>query len=83
MIKYSVAMGIRVLCILSILFIHGWWVLIPAAGAIFLPYFAVVMANVGAGERSGQVERPGNIVRADGTYETPEPEPAPAEEKTA
>ncbi len=69
MIKYSVAMGIRVLCILSILFIHGWWVLIPAAGAVFLPYFAVVIANVGAGERGAQVERPGNIVlRHDGTY---------------
>jgi hypothetical protein len=62
MIKYSVAMGIRVLCLISILFVHGWWVLIPAAGAIFLPYFAVVIANVGAGQRGQVVQRPGNIV---------------------
>ncbi|TAM69888.1 MAG: DUF3099 domain-containing protein [Microbacteriaceae bacterium] len=82
-IKYSVAMGIRVLCILSILFIHGWWVLIPAAGAVFLPYVAVVIANVGAGERSGRVERPGNIVRAGGTAEPRETDSTTSsEEKT-
>jgi len=25
MIKYSVAMGIRVVCIFAILFVPGWW----------------------------------------------------------
>lgn len=61
MIKYSVTMGIRVLCLISILFVHGWWIIIPALGAVFLPYFAVVLANVGAGERGAVVLRPGSI----------------------
>jgi hypothetical protein len=62
MIKYSVAMGIRVLCLVSILFVPGWWAIIPAIGAIFLPYFAVVIANVGANPHANEVERPGNIM---------------------
>jgi hypothetical protein len=62
MIKYSVAMGIRVLCLVSILFVPGWWAVIPALGAIFLPYFAVVIANVGSNPQAYEVERPGNIV---------------------
>lgn len=62
MIKYSVAMGIRVLCIISILFVPGWWAVIPAIGAVFLPYFAVVIANVGADPRQADVQRPGNIL---------------------
>lgn len=64
MIKYSVAMSVRVLCLISILFVHGWWMLIPAAGAIFLPYFAVVIANVSTKQTGGEVERPGTIVLA-------------------
>lgn len=48
MIKYSLAMGIRMLCILSLLFVHGWWLVVMAIGAIVLPYIAVVLANVGA-----------------------------------
>jgi Protein of unknown function (DUF3099). len=63
-VKYTIAMGVRVLCLISLLFVHGWWLLIPASGAIFLPYFAVVIANVSSG-RQGEVERPGNIVRVE------------------
>jgi hypothetical protein len=64
MIKYSVAMGIRVLCLLSILFVHGWWMIIPALGAVFLPYFAVIVANAGGDEPDHTVLRPGTIVPA-------------------
>lgn len=46
MIKYSVAMGIRMVCIVCLIFAHGWWLLVFAIGAIVLPYFAVVIANV-------------------------------------
>jgi len=63
-VKYTIAMSIRVLCLVSLLFVHGWWLLIPAAGAILLPYFAVVIANV-SGSTQGEVQRPGNIVRVD------------------
>jgi len=67
MLKYTIAMSIRVVCIALCLVVRGWWLLIPAAGAVFLPYFAVVIANnVGAGGRRGRVERPGALQRRDG-----------------
>ncbi|RXZ70712.1 DUF3099 domain-containing protein [Agromyces albus] len=62
MIKYSVAMSIRVLCIVAMLFAQGWWLVVFAAGAIFLPYIAVVLANVGGPTRAPEVLRPGNLV---------------------
>jgi Protein of unknown function (DUF3099) len=49
--RYLVMMGIRVLCFLItiLLFVAhaGWFSAIPAAGAILIPYFAVVFANGG------------------------------------
>jgi hypothetical protein len=49
--RYLIMMGIRVLCfaIAMILYVEHlrWLVLIPAVGAIFIPYFAVVFANGG------------------------------------
>lgn len=61
MIKYTVAMTIRVLCIFAMLFAQGWWLVIFAAGAVFLPYVAVVLANVNTSSRD-TVLRPGGIV---------------------
>ena len=61
MIKYSITMGIRVVCILLMLFVQGWWLLVCAVGAIVLPYIAVVIANVHADPRGDQVLRPGAI----------------------
>ncbi|PJJ63202.1 DUF3099 domain-containing protein [Compostimonas suwonensis] len=63
MIKYTVAMSIRVVCVLLLLVVRGWWLVVVAAGAIFLPYFAVVIANVGAKVQPATVERPGAMVR--------------------
>jgi len=62
MIKYSVAMGIRMVCIVLLLFVQGWWLILFAAGAIVLPYFAVVIANVAAAPKRSDVVRPGSIV---------------------
>jgi len=62
MIKYSVAMGIRLVCIIAMLFVRDWWLVVCAVGAITLPYFAVVIANVGSPVRTNPVERPGNIL---------------------
>ena len=59
MIKYSIAMGIRMVCILLMLFVQGWWLLVCAIGAITLPYFAVVFANVQGGAAASSVVRPG------------------------
>ena len=59
MLRYGIAMGIRVLCIVACLFTPGWWLIIPALGAVLLPWFAVVIANaVGTGSGAA-VERPG------------------------
>lgn len=69
MIKYTIAMSIRVLCIVAMLFAEGWWLVVCAAGAIFLPYFAVVVANVGSPSRQSEVLRPGSIVRLEGPSE--------------
>jgi hypothetical protein len=62
MLKYTIAMSVRVVCIALCLVVQEWWVLVPAAGAVFLPYFAVVIANnVGNGSRA-RVQRPGAVV---------------------
>ena len=49
--RYLLMMGIRALCfvIAVVLFLNhfGWLTAIPAIGAIFIPYFAVVFANGG------------------------------------
>ena len=49
--RYLLMMGIRAVCfvIAVVLFVNhfGWLVAIPAVGAIFIPYFAVVFANGG------------------------------------
>jgi hypothetical protein len=62
MVKYSIAMGIRMVCIVLLLFVQGWWLILCAAGAIFLPYFAVVIANVAVSPKRSEVVRPGSIV---------------------
>ena len=49
--RYLLMMGIRAVCfvIAVVLFVNhfGWLTAIPAVGAIFIPYFAVVFANGG------------------------------------
>lgn len=62
MIKYTIAMSIRVACIFAMLFAQGWWLVVCAAGAIFLPYVAVVLANVSGPSRAPEVLRPGGLV---------------------
>lgn len=61
MIRYTVTMGIRMVCIVLMLFVQGWWLLVCALGAILLPYFAVIAANVHSDQRSQTVLRPGAI----------------------
>ena len=45
MIKYAVAMGIRMVCLVLIFVVDGWFKLLPVLGAVFLPWIAVVIAN--------------------------------------
>lgn len=45
MIKYAVAMGIRMVCLIMIFVVDGWYRILPIIGAVFLPWIAVVIAN--------------------------------------
>lgn len=45
MIKYAVAMGIRMVCLILVFVVDGWFKVLPIAGAVFLPWIAVVIAN--------------------------------------
>ena len=64
MVKYSVAMGVRLVCIGLCFVTPGAWMLIPASGAVLLPYLAVVAANqVTKKSNTPAVYRPSQIVR--------------------
>ncbi|CAN5560742.1 hypothetical protein BH09ACT4_BH09ACT4_15550 [soil metagenome] len=63
MIRYSIAMGIRMLCIVLVLIVPDWWRLVPAIGAVVLPYVAVVIANNAGRVSTTRVARPGAVVR--------------------
>lgn len=69
--KYMITMGIRVGCFLAMVLItpYGWYTWIFAAGAVFLPYIAVVIANVGQGDK------PVAAVSPERSLETPAPQP--------
>lgn len=56
MARYSIAMGIRLVCVLLCFFVQGWWLILPAIGAIVLPYVAVVIANASTRSSDGSVE---------------------------
>ena len=45
MIKYTIAMTVRVICLILGMVVQGWLMWVFFAGAILLPYFAVVIAN--------------------------------------
>jgi hypothetical protein len=45
--RYLISMGIRTLCFVLAVVLHGWLRWTMAAAAVVLPYIAVVMANAG------------------------------------
>lgn len=58
--RYSIAMSIRMACLVLVFVVPGWWKLIFGVGAVVLPYIAVILANVGAGGANDPVN-PGAI----------------------
>lgn len=58
--RYLVTMGIRVVCFILMVVItpYGWYTWLFGAAAIFLPYVAVVSANVGQEARRNRREDP-------------------------
>ena len=55
---YFISMALRVLCVLSLFWVHGWWILVPAVGAVVLPWFAVMVGNAVAHNNGEAVEAP-------------------------
>jgi hypothetical protein len=45
--RYLISMGVRTVCFVLAVVLHGWLRWTMAAAAIVLPYIAVVMANAG------------------------------------
>lgn len=68
-------MGVRVLCFVLMMVVQpfGWYTLVFGAGAIFLPYIAVVLANVGADAKIEKAVSPEHTLPAH-----PEPSAEPA-----
>ena len=48
MVKYTISMSIRMVCLFMLFFVHGWMLWVVVAGAVVLPWFAVVIANGGS-----------------------------------
>ena len=80
--KYMVMMGIRMGCFLAMVLVtpYGWYTWIFGAGAVVLPYIAVVVANVGQDGKDPVAERPERMLESpaasDASPRTP-PSPAP------
>jgi hypothetical protein len=60
-VQYSIATAVRLLCIVVLIVVPGWWRLIPAAGTVVVPYVAVVIANRVGYVRKAPVRRPGAV----------------------
>lgn len=69
---YFIAMSLRVLCVVSLFWVRGWWILLVAAGAILLPWFAVLVGNAVAHGGESQPDAPEPLQLAGS--ETPEPD---------
>jgi type III secretory pathway component EscV len=57
--RYLISMSIRTACVILAIFVPGWprWVFL--AGAVVLPYLAVVIANAGReNDEPGQTQLP-------------------------
>jgi hypothetical protein len=78
--NYLLTMGIRIACLVLMVAVtpYGWYSFVFAAGAIFLPYFAVVGANAASGRIVQVAEQPAATAIEAAPDETPvEHDPAP------
>ncbi|MET0672844.1 MAG: DUF3099 domain-containing protein [Microbacterium pygmaeum] len=64
--RYLVMMAIRIACFVLMVLItpYGWYTWVFAAGAIVLPYVAVVLANVGEDVHRKDAENPERALTA-------------------
>lgn len=75
--KYFIMMSVRVVCFVLMVVItpYGWYTGVLAVGAIFLPYFAVVIANVAVSSGDSRAVAPERALPAAATSPAA---PAPA-----
>ena len=73
-LKYAITMGVRIACFIAMVAItpYGWYTWVLGIGAVFLPWVAVVIANVGQDARNVVAENPERMLEA-----APAPEQAP------
>jgi hypothetical protein len=73
--RYMITMGIRLACIVAMVLItpYGWYTWVLAIGAVFLPYIAVVIANVGADTHRAGPENPERMLESPTTAPAPPP----------
>ncbi len=80
MTKYFVMMSVRVACFVLMVVVtpYGWYTWLFAAGAVILPYLAVVVANVSSGRGGAERISPERALPA-----APPAQPASGEEPEA
>ncbi|MFT4305703.1 MAG: DUF3099 domain-containing protein [Microbacterium sp.] len=78
-VKYMAMMAVRVACFLLMVLItpYGWYTWVFGAGAVVLPYIAVVVANVGKDVAATGVESPGRPLEDAVAPAASQPAPAP------
>lgn len=62
--KYMIMMGIRIGCFIAMVLVtpYGWYTWVFGLGAVFLPYVAVIVANVGEDTRGPGAVRPERMI---------------------
>ena len=75
---YFIAMTLRVACVASLFWLRGWWVLLAAAGAVLLPWFAVMVGNAVA-HNPGEAPDAPAPQQLEGRAPDPEPAASPAD----
>ncbi|WP_033349759.1 DUF3099 domain-containing protein [Leucobacter salsicius] len=73
---YFIAMALRVACVVSLFWVHGWWIILPAVGTVVLPWFAVMVGNAVAQTVDEEVDAPEplELLPAEPTETVQEPE---------
>lgn len=75
--RYLMLMGLRIVCVTLMVVIQpfGWYTWVLGLGAVFLPYVAVVLANVSSNVASTRAENPELALTAAPTVIVPDEEP--------
>jgi len=78
-VRYLAMMGVRTVCFILMVVVtpYGWYTWVFGLAAVFLPYLAVVGANVGQESRRNRREDPGYALDAAPTTPAPPAAAAP------